>query len=536
MPKNEEIQKMFSSEVGNSPSQKVIQVSVINSTDNFEEDKRDIYRREHRYGDIIKDDQSDSFPKQSNSSSNKPESAKAAVPILDFTGLPKNDRNGSKSENISHEMQDHEIKSSSIGSIFDHDSHMDLSSKRLKKLILTSDFSSLLNLREEALKYKETKERNKISKMLKNSKISPRTSKNKEFELEKWITNEKAEIKKTKKIIEEARKRTEDVLKEAQINTDFMKQILTDKVMTPREGVSVRSSLNSSRRQYEQKQKEVYDDSKLSLHSDNEHDSLSQKHSEKYFKKEIMYDPNNDKSDIDGLVSVDTPQIISDGNSSFNNTKKIKFDPNLLKEKLSDESDEPKIDKNMPINLDIRLKDKSSNNSDSSGPSLLHQNDLSGQSLSRKKSEQHLKDLKSKLSSNDGDSSDLKLTVTPTPQTKPSLINPFNSDNFFTRDFDDQEMEAAIEQLKNSSGKMYNPKIKSEDERLLNDKTKILKVRYLPLLSCLKNDILFRNLQDLKMIKNLTLKTKFPVLIIVGQTVSLQMIQISKTRFGLTKW
>jgi hypothetical protein len=63
MPKNEDIQKIFSDAV-NSPSDKVIHMSVINSLDNFEEEK-------------------EKSSNNSNSNSNK-----AAVPILDFTNLP----------------------------------------------------------------------------------------------------------------------------------------------------------------------------------------------------------------------------------------------------------------------------------------------------------------------------------------------------------------------------------------------------------------------------------------------------------------
>lgn len=475
MPKNDEIQKLFSSEVGNSPSQKVIHMSVINSTENFEEDKHNAYHRNVNDQDIFKDDMSDSLPKQSNSSSNKPGSAKAAVPILDFTGLPENDKNMSKSGHNG-DSNDNEVKSSSIGSIFDQESHLDLSSKRLKKLILTSDFSSLINLREEALRFKESRERNKISKLLKTAKISPRTGKSKEYELEKWITKEKAEISRTKKIIEDARKKTEDVLKEAHINAEFMKQILNDKVLTPREGMSVRSGMNSSRRQYEQRQRE--EENKSSRSDKNEEDLINKK-IDSLVQKNLEVAPENDN---DALVSVDTPQIGSEGNSSFNNTKKIKFDPDMLKESPSHESLEPHIDDNIPINFDIKLNDDpSGDKSSSSEPSHLQINDPSTKSLSRKKSEQHLVDMKPILPENDDNIESVdKSNVTPTPQIKGSITNPFNSDNFFTQNFDEQEMEAAIEQLKNSSGKMGIGENEDSSNKLhdIKDTTKILKVSY----------------------------------------------------------
>lgn len=139
LPKNEEIQNIFSNAV-NSPLDKVRHISVINSFDNFEEDKKsqeyDDYRRSLRDGNS-----------DGNASQNGPEkSSKAAVPILDFTNLPLDKKLKSKNT-LSHEE------------LFDKDSHLDLSSKRIKKLILTSDFSSLLNIREEVIKQKANKEK-----------------------------------------------------------------------------------------------------------------------------------------------------------------------------------------------------------------------------------------------------------------------------------------------------------------------------------------------------------------------------------------
>ena len=266
-----------------------------------------------------------------------------------------------------------------------------------------------------------------------------------------------------------------------------MKQIMTDKMLTPREGISVRSGLNSSRRQYEQQH-----------HKDDEHDQVSSNQSEKINEltqppnlpkkevtpQELLGRPDNepeDKSDIDALVSVETPKIGSEGNSSFNNTKKIKFDPEMLKDKLSEESFEPKVDDLKPLNLDTRIKDDpSADKSSSSEPSQLVKGDPSSQSLTRKKSEQHLKDISPGLKRDVdlGDQyNDEKDSTTPQPN-KSSILSPFNSDNFFTQNFDDQEMEAAIEQLKNSSGKMVKTDISDTKNNLIDtrDNTKILKV------------------------------------------------------------
>ena len=445
-------------------------MSVINSSDNFEEFKRERYSQDQEETKIPKE-------KEDLDSSKEKISTKAAVPILDFTQLPQKEKN---EETKSNNIEDKEVKSTPIASIFDQESHLDLSSKRLKKLILTSDFSSLLNLREEALKYREDKERDKINKLLKTSKISPRSGKNRTIELERWIIKEKEEISKTKHIIEEARKKTEDVLKEAQINADFFKQILSEKVMTPREGISVRSGLNSSRKQYELMQKynksehegsEYCDYDRSSIQSDKivEFEKFEKKNIEELNHREIdrfidqfankeidlTFKNNTEKSDLEAMLSVDTPKMDSEINSSFNGIKRVQLGPLTPQGDSSSDSEEPTADKNVPMNFAIKIKDDPSvENSDSSEPqNIQNQKDVNPLSLSRKKSEQRLTELNSKFSAKVEDTK-AKSTITPTPQTKPGILNPFNSDNFFTQNFDDQEMEAAIEQLKNSSGKM----------------------------------------------------------------------------------
>lgn len=442
MPKNEDIQKLFSESV-NSPPNKVVHISQINSMDNFEDDRKSTER-------------------------DRPDS-KAAVPILDFTQLPPKPKRDEK--RAGHDAyDDFDIASNSIGSIFEQDSHLDLSSKRMKKLILTSDFSSLINLREEALTNKAKKEKDKLDSLISNNKISPRTGKSKALKLEKWITKERREIHNTKQIIEEACKKTEDVIKDAQVNGDYLKQIMSDKVMTPREGHSVRSNMNSARRKFEQSQKNEL--------SEQDSDNLSSKTQdlinntdldkrlqqvtdpqnldnliEKFGNKELEIDikdnikPENEKSDLDALCSVETLKIDSSKNSDFNTSNKIVLGPPKAEGDTSEDSVEPVFDKNKPRKLDSNTKDNLV--IQDTTPVIDFQR--SNQSLSRKKSEQRLSDTDPKLTS---DGHKLKSTTTPTPKVQPSKNNAFNSDKFFTQDFDDQEMDEAIEKLKSSSGKM----------------------------------------------------------------------------------
>lgn len=311
--------------------------------------------------------------------------------------------------------------------------------------------------------------------MLRTQKISPRTGKDRTLNLEKWISREKDEIKRTKQIIAEAKKKTEDIIKEAHINGDIFKQMMSEKVATPREGLSVRSGMNSERRKYQKKHKQNYSDNesdhydfdKSSVHSkdlslNNEYPSriandLDQKEIddmiEKFGNKEIDLTRQNknglEKADNEGLMSVETPKIESDDNSAFDMTNKIMLGPQNTEGDSSQDSKDDILKDKRPISLEFNIKSVPSDSRED------QQIDLGAHSLSRKKSEHRLTEIDTKLPKDP--SNKVKSTVTPTPISKPSILNPFNSDNFFTQNFDDQEMEAAIEQLKNSSGKMGLP-------------------------------------------------------------------------------
>jgi len=62
----------------------------------------------------------------------------------------------------------------------------------------SKDFGVLLQLREKAIKYREKQENKLLNKMIESQKYSPRMLNNRKLELEKWVTKEKEEIKKTK--------------------------------------------------------------------------------------------------------------------------------------------------------------------------------------------------------------------------------------------------------------------------------------------------------------------------------------------------
>ena len=61
----------------------------------------------------------------------------------------------------------------------------------------------MIKIREDAIKYREQTEGKYISKMYKSKQFSPRTYDIKRKELEVWVTKEKEDVKKTKKVFEE---------------------------------------------------------------------------------------------------------------------------------------------------------------------------------------------------------------------------------------------------------------------------------------------------------------------------------------------
>lgn len=69
-------------------------------------------------------------------------------------------------------------------------------------------YPEMIRLREEAIHYKEKTENKYMERMFKQHKLSPRTYDKKRHELETWVTKERDEIHKTKKVFEEQWKKT----------------------------------------------------------------------------------------------------------------------------------------------------------------------------------------------------------------------------------------------------------------------------------------------------------------------------------------
>ncbi len=64
------------------------------------------------------------------------------------------------------------------------------------------NFPEMLRFREEIITKKEETEKRLLSQQLKAEEFSPRTYKMKTLELEKWVTKEQEEVKKSRKKFE----------------------------------------------------------------------------------------------------------------------------------------------------------------------------------------------------------------------------------------------------------------------------------------------------------------------------------------------
>jgi len=161
------------------------------------------------------------------------------------------------------------------------------------------------------------------------------------------------------------------------VNGDILKQIINDKVTTPREGISVRSGLNSERKRYEQQQKLSNSEHEKSSSQSRETSQSNEFPSyipgnlddkeinqmiDKFGNKEIdliqKKGQEENKSDSEDMISVDTPIVPSDDqNSSSNNAENIILDPKNTGEDSSHDSKEAVIHSNKPISFEIRTNE-----------------------------------------------------------------------------------------------------------------------------------------------------------------------------------
>ena len=98
-------------------------------------------------------------------------------------------------------------------SIFERDPFKDFTHKKFKEILQQKNMENLIKMREDALEARHKTQAESLQIMLDNQRFSPKTFHNKKVELEKWITKEKQQIKKSKKEIERGWLQTADAIK-----------------------------------------------------------------------------------------------------------------------------------------------------------------------------------------------------------------------------------------------------------------------------------------------------------------------------------
>lgn len=96
----------------------------------------------------------------------------------------------------------HDDENENAQSIFERDPFKEFTHKKFKELLQKENMIQMIKAREQALEIRHKSHVDYINKMLDNKRFSPRTFDHKKLELEKWVTKEREQIKKSKKDIE----------------------------------------------------------------------------------------------------------------------------------------------------------------------------------------------------------------------------------------------------------------------------------------------------------------------------------------------
>lgn len=111
-------------------------------------------------------------------------------------------------------------------SVFARTPFRDFTVKKFRELAGNDNVSRLISMREKLMKYKESTEKRYIHKMYKAKQFSPRTYQRKKRELEKWVTTEREEIRKSKRSVQETWQKTAQMIEDVQQNSLQLRRVL----------------------------------------------------------------------------------------------------------------------------------------------------------------------------------------------------------------------------------------------------------------------------------------------------------------------
>ncbi|HNO22192.1 MAG TPA: hypothetical protein PKK94_04390 [Leptospiraceae bacterium] len=61
----------------------------------------------------------------------------------------------------------------------------------MQEALAGKDFKEIIEMKEDALKFKEKIEKGMINRLEKKQELSPRSSQRRKYELERWVTSER---------------------------------------------------------------------------------------------------------------------------------------------------------------------------------------------------------------------------------------------------------------------------------------------------------------------------------------------------------
>ena len=274
-----------------------------------------------------------------------------AVEKLNFE-LFKRSINSDRSAILNNDSIDNVIKDNFPGrgiekgkqNIFDRNDFENFSFKKFKELLHEDNMSKILRVREQMLKFKEKKEKKIINKRLKRNEYSPKTYFRKRMELEKWISKEKEEIKKSKQQFVENWKKTAQLINEAHNNNLLTKKlVLNHKVSFMSETMSARSLLFDSIESKQNTEREIFNEDDQLLIQFNKKENIDLSKSSK----------NNSIDELSKILNINNIEKITVHQPD--NDSAIKIEPNY-----EIEDDKPK--KITGIKNNICEKDKDISN------------------------------------------------------------------------------------------------------------------------------------------------------------------------------
>lgn len=116
------------------------------------------------------------------------------------------------------EETEQEFLEQDASGLFSRNPFKEFTKKKYKELLQRDNMEKLIKMREQALDVRHQTQVEYMNKMLETKRFSPNTFNSKKIELEKWVTKEREQIRKSKKEIEKGWMSFFDAIKKVPLN------------------------------------------------------------------------------------------------------------------------------------------------------------------------------------------------------------------------------------------------------------------------------------------------------------------------------